>query len=161
MRFKNVLLKDIAKIIMGQSPKSEYYSDVEGTPFLQGTRTFGRMYPKIDTYTKKVTKMVSKNDILFSVRAPVGDINFAPTDLCIGRGLACIKALSVNKHFLYYLLVGNLRMYQSKSTGTIFNSINKRELEYLEFHIPTLDYQKKIGQFLWSLDSKIELNNSI
>ena len=161
MVFKKVLLKDIAEVIMGSSPRSEFYSESEGVPFLQGTRTFGRMYPKIDTYTKKVTRMAKKNDILFSVRAPVGNINFAPTDLCIGRGLSCIKPISVDKKFLYYLLIGNIRMYESKSTGTIFSSINKKELESLEFEIPNIKVQKKIGSFLWFLDSKIELNNSI
>ena len=137
MCYKKVLLKDIAEVIMGSSPKSEFYSDVEGTPFLQGTRTFGRIYPEIDTYTTKTTRMANKDDILFSVRAPVGDINFAPTDLCIGRGLSCIKPISVHKEFLYYLLIGNIRMYESKSTGTIFSSINKKELENLEFKIPS------------------------
>src|SRR5699024_5619754 len=161
MKYKKVLLKDIAEVIMGSSPKSEFYSDVEGTPFLQGTRTFGRMYPEIDTYTTKTTRMANKDDILFSVRAPVGDINFAPTDLCIGRGLSCIKPISVHKEFLYYLLIGNIRMYESKSTGTIFSSINKKELENLEFKIPSFNDQKKIGDFLWSIDSKIEVNNSI
>src|SRR5690625_4917108 len=160
MKFEKVLLKDIAEVIMGSSTKSEFYSDNEGTPFLQGTRTFGRMYPEIDTYTKKITRMANKNDILFSVRAPVGDINFAPADLCIGRGLSCIKPVSIYKEFLYYLLIGNMRMYEAKSTGTIFSSINKKELENLEFEIPNRIYQKKIGRFLWSIDSKIELNNS-
>src|SRR5699024_3227148 len=116
---------------------------------------------EIDTYTTKTTRMANKDDILFSVRAPVGDINFAPTDLCIGRGLSCIKPISVHKEFLYYLLIGNIRMYESKSTGTIFSSINKKELENLEFKIPSFNDQKKIGDFLWSIDSKIEVNNSI
>src|SRR5699024_1393681 len=116
---------------------------------------------EIDTYTTKTTRMANKDDILFSVRAPVGDINFAPTDLCIGRGLSCIKPISVHKEFLYYLLIGNIRMYESKSTGTIFSSINKKELENLEFKIPSFYDQKKIGDFLWSIDSKIEVNNSI
>src|SRR5699024_11824823 len=131
MKYKKVLLKDIAEVIMGSSPKSEFYSDVEGTPFLQGTRTFGRMYPEIDTYTTKTTRMANKDDILFSVRAPVGDINFAPTDLCIGRGLYCIKPIYVHIEFLYYLFIGNLMMYEFKSTVKIFKSIYIYELDII------------------------------
>ena len=85
-----IKFKEIANFVAGQSPQSKYYTENEGTPFLQGNRTFGQFYPEIDTYTTKVTKMAKKGDILMSVRAPVGDLNFAPTDLCIGRGLSSI-----------------------------------------------------------------------
>ena len=74
-----VKFKNFATINPGQSPKSEFYSEHEGTPFLQGNRTFGLLFPKIDTYTKKITKLAKKNDILMSVRAPVGDLIF----LCV------------------------------------------------------------------------------
>ena len=85
----NDYLKDeIANFVAGQSPKSEFYSANEGIPFLQGNRTFGMFYPKIDTYTTKTTKIAHEGDILMSVRAPVGDLNFAPCELCIGRGLS-------------------------------------------------------------------------
>ncbi|HCZ0876638.1 TPA: hypothetical protein O2K59_002620 [Staphylococcus aureus] len=60
MEFNKYLLKDIATIIMGQSPKSEYYSDFNGTAFLQGNRTFNNLYPTIDTYTTKITKTAKK-----------------------------------------------------------------------------------------------------
>ncbi|MDD4528052.1 MAG: restriction endonuclease subunit S, partial [Candidatus Margulisbacteria bacterium] len=72
-----VKFREIADFIAGQSPESKYYSDNDGVPFLQGNRTFGVFYPTIDTYTRKVTKMAKKGDILMSVRAPVGDLNFS------------------------------------------------------------------------------------
>ena len=161
MEFNEYLLKDIATIIMGQSPKSEYYSDFNGTPFLQGNRTFNNLYPTIDTYTTKITKTAEKNDILFSVRAPVGEINIAPFELCIGRGLSAIRSKNKDNKFLHYLLIYKLKDIHSKSTGTIFNSINKSTLENLEIKIPNEKFQKFIGTLLRNIDNKVELNHKI
>ena len=127
---------------------------------LQGNRTFNNLYPTIDTYTTKITKQ-QKNDILFSVRAPVGEVNIAPFELCIGRGLSAIRSKNKDNKFLHYLLIYKLQDIHSKSTGTIFNSINKSTLENLEIKIPNEKFQKFIGTLLRNIDNKIELNNKI
>ena len=95
-----VKLSELATIVAGQSPESKYYNNISGTPFLQGNRTFGTKYPSIDTYTTKVTKLAHKGDVLMSVRAPVGDINIANRDICIGRGLASIRAKDNDNDFI-------------------------------------------------------------
>ena len=155
-------LDKIADIVAGQSPKSIYYSSNEGVPFLQGNRTFGGLYPTIDTYTKKVTKLARKGDLLISVRAPVGDLNFAHCDLCIGRGLAGIRAKNGDNNFVYYALKFNLKKLLKKGTGTTFDSINKDTLEDLEIIIPETEVDRfKISKTLSNIDAKIELNNRI
>lgn len=160
MEFKKVKLKEFSKIIMGQSPKSEFYNtNGKGTPFLQGVRTFGEIYPSIDTFTTKIHKTAEKGDVLFTVRAPVGEVNISPTKLCIGRGLASIS--SKNNKFLYYLLKSSKEKFNSVSTGTIYSSINKNMLENLEFEIPDDESAKQISEILSNLDSKIEINNKI
>ncbi|WP_204201079.1 restriction endonuclease subunit S [Mammaliicoccus sciuri] len=161
MEFKKVKLGEISIITMGQSPKSEFYSEIDGTPFLQGNRTFQHIYPIIDTYTKKVTKLANANDILFSVRAPVGDINIAPVDLCIGRGLCAIRSINNNQEFLFYLLKSIINELESQATGTIFSSVNKKTLENFIVNIPNEKQQKNIGTILSNLDKKIELNQKI
>ncbi|EOB8932859.1 restriction endonuclease subunit S [Staphylococcus haemolyticus] len=161
MEFKKVKLGEISIITMGQSPKSEFYSEIDGTPFLQGNRTFQHIYPVIDTYTKKVTKLANANDILFSVRAPVGDINIAPVDLCIGRGLCAIRSINNNQEFLFYLLKSKINELESQATGTIFSSVNKKTLENFIVNIPNEKQQKHIGTILSNLDKKIELNQKI
>ncbi|GGO40744.1 restriction endonuclease subunit S [Staphylococcus hominis] len=161
MEFKKVKLGEISIITMGQSPKSEFYSEIDGTPFLQGNRTFQHIYPVIDTYTKKVTKLANANDILFSVRAPVGDINIAPVDLCIGRGLCAIRSINNNQEFLFYLLKSKINELESQATGTIFSSVNKKTLENFIVNIPNEKQQKNIGTILSNLDKKIELNQKI
>lgn len=160
MEFKETVLSDIAKINMGQSPKSEFYNDVSGFPFLQGNRTFGHLYPVIDTFTEKVTKKANVGDILMSVRAPVGDLNIAPVNLCIGRGLCSISVDESLRSFVYYLLKNEIKNLENQSTGTIFSSVNRKTLENLKVNVPTkISDQKNIGDFLWSLDEKIDLNN--
>lgn len=161
MEFKKVKLGEISIITMGQSPKSEFYSEIGGTPFLQGNRSFQHIYPVIDTYTKKVTKLANANDILFSVRAPVGDINIAPVDLCIGRGLCAIRSINNNQKFLFYLLKSVINELESQATGTIFSSVNKKTLENFIVNIPNEKQQKNIGTILSNLDKKIELNQKI
>lgn len=160
MEFKVTVLSEMAKITMGQSPKSEFYNNVSGFPFLQGNRTFGHLYPIIDTFTEKITKKANSGDILMSVRAPVGDLNIAPDELCIGRGLASISVDEPLRNFVYYLLKNEIRNLENQSTGTIFSSINKKTLEQLKVTVPSkISDQKTIGDFLWSLDEKIDINN--
>ena len=78
-------LEDIVDVTMGQSPKSEYYNtEGKGYPFLQGNRTFGFKYPTFDTYTTVMTKPAKAGDVIMSVRAPVGDLNITPVDMCLG-----------------------------------------------------------------------------
>jgi type I restriction enzyme S subunit len=160
--FFSLKLSEIADVVAGQSPESIYYSNIEGIPFLQGNRTFGTLYPSIDTYTSKVTKLAKKDEVLMSVRAPVGDLNFAPCDLCIGRGLASIKAKNGNNKFIYYALKYNVNNLLRQGSGTTFDSVNKDVINDFELIIPEDSTDRdKVTNVLSALDSKIELNNRI
>ena len=155
-------LKEFATINMGQSPKGETYNiDGNGMPFLQGRKTFGRIYPIIDTWTTQPLKVANKDEILMSVRAPVGDMNFANKEICIGRGLCSINAKNGRNKYLYYMLLNSIDDLKLKSTGTVFDSINRNNLENLEINFHTEEEQKKIEKILGSIDAKIELNNEI
>lgn len=159
---KLVKLNQIAKVVQGQSPESIYYSSIEGVPFMQGNRTFGDKYPFIDTFTSKITKMARKNDILMSVRAPVGDLNIASCDLCIGRGLSAITSKKVNNEFLYYSLKYNVQNLLRQGSGTTYSSVNKDIINDFDLIVPKDENSwESIASLLSSLDSKIELNNKI
>ncbi len=156
--WKEYRLGDIAEINMGQSPKSEFYNTTGmGLPFLQGNRTFGVRFPKIDTYCTQPKKIANEGEILFSVRAPVGDINIANQKICIGRGLASLKAKNGENLFLYYLLFFLKRNILNSQGGTVFGSVSKRDLENLEIKLPPLPEQRAIAEVLSSLDDKIDL----
>ena len=138
-------LKDIAQITMGQSPKSTCYNSLKlGMPFLQGRTTFGRTYPSYDTWTTEWNKEALPNDILFTVRAPVGDVNICQIPTAIGRGVASIRAINCNHKYLFYLLQANNCLFTSNSTGTIFESINKDVLENTKIFIHSDEEQLHI-----------------
>lgn len=157
MKYK---LKDIADITMGQSPKGKSYNNKnEGKAFLQGRKTFGRMYPTIDTWTTEPKKIAKSGSVLMSVRAPVGDINIANDEICIGRGLCSINAKNGNNRYLYYLLLYNKANIIKKSSGTVFDSINKEQLEETVLNVHKDKEQSKIVSILNNIDEKIELNS--
>lgn len=134
-----VNLRDICKINMGQSPEStSYNSDKQGVPFYQGNADFGALYPNPRIWCSKPIKLAKENDILISVRAPVGALNFSKEECCIGRGLAAITLVSNDFliEFIYWSLRRGVKELQSKSTGSTFKSINKKVLE--EVRIPKI-----------------------
>ncbi len=160
--WKSTILGDYAEVIMGQSPESEYYStDCTQTPFLQGNRTFGLKYPTFDTYTSKRTKIAPKGSVIVSVRAPVGDTNMAPSELCLGRGVAALVSKDKDNEFLYYLVKSLKPLLNQNENGSVFGSINRDDLNNFPILLPNLDERCKIGTILSLFDTKIELNRKI
>lgn len=101
-----IVLKDVCKINMGQSPNSSSYNDKrEGIPFFQGNADFGEKYPVTRVWCNAPTKIAQPEDILISVRAPIGALNYAKEECCIGRGLAALKPdkSKVSSEFIFWL----------------------------------------------------------
>ena len=144
--WKTVRLGDIANIIAGQSPKGENYNkEGLGMPFYQGKKDYGDKFLKPPTvWTESVTKIAIEGDVLMSVRAPVGALNIATEEICIGRGLAAIRVQAeIDKDYLFYAL-SQISDGLTGSSGAIFNSINKKQIESIEFLLPPLAEQKRI-----------------
>ena len=160
MKYK---LGEIVDITMGQSPKSEYYNtEGKGYPFLQGNRTFGFKYPTFDTYTSVMTKQAKSGDVIMSVRAPVGDLNITPVNMCLGRGVCSLRMKNGNQDFLFYMMKYYIPHLLKKESGTVFGSVNRNDISGLEVDIPEdVKVQKKIARYLEMMDDKIELNNAI
>lgn len=156
-------LQEIVDVTMGQSPKSEYYNtDGKGYPFLQGNRTFGFKYPSFDTYTTVMTKPAKAGDVIMSVRAPVGDLNITPVDMCLGRGVCSLRMKNGNQSFLYYMMKYYVPHLLKKESGTVFGSVNRNDINGLEVGIPEDEQiQRRIARYLEMIDEKIELNNAI
>jgi len=151
-------LQDCATIIAGQSPESKYYNSTgEGIPFFQGKADFGELYPKVRVYCSSPTKIAQYNDILLSVRAPVGPTNLSPGTVCIGRGLAAIRpddSLDL-KYLLYYFRYFETQL-SAKGTGTTFKAINQKLIKNLEIPIPPLNEQSRIVAHIEELFSKLD-----
>lgn len=152
-------LGEVCEIIMGQSPKGETYNlDYNGLPFYQGVTEFDEKYVKIKTYTSEPTKIIEPNTILFSVRAPVGRVNFTKHKSCIGRGNAGLKMNNGNQEFLFYLLKFLEKKIQNRTSGTVFDSISGKELKEIPIIVPkNPEEQKTIASVLSAFDDKIEL----
>ncbi len=144
--FPIVELKEVADVISGQSPSSEFYNDEKnGLPFYQGKTEFGEHYIGNPTkWTTSITKEAFENDILMSVRAPVGPVNYATQTICIGRGLAAIRVKnSIKKEFLFYLLKSQESSIKGNG-GAVFDSISRNQIEAIKIPLPPLSIQEKI-----------------
>ena len=115
-------LKDCAIIIAGQSPESKYYNTSgEGIPFFQGKADFGELYPTIRVYCSNPIKIAEKDDILLSVRAPVGPTNLSPGKVCIGRGLTAIRPSSnISLRYLLYCYDTFCKCLAGRIYGVVF-----------------------------------------
>jgi len=157
--WKETKLSDIALILMGQSPKSEFYNeDGKGLPFFQGITEFGDLYPEVKKWCIVEKRIAERGDILMTVRAPVGAVNIVAEKCIIGRGLCAIRSKNTNGRFLFYLIKANEEYIRTYGSGTVYKSITKDSVHNLKFLIPTLDIQRKISNILCLFDDLIDNN---
>lgn len=151
-------LKECCTIIAGQSPESKYYNtEGIGIPFFQGKADFGEVYPTIRVYCSQPTKIAEKDDILLSVRAPVGPTNLSPGRVCIGRGLTAIRPSEILnlKYLLHYFRYFEAQL-QQKGTGTTFKAITQDVVRNLDIPIPSLEEQERIVTRIEELFSTLD-----
>jgi len=150
-------LGDDFKIIMGQSPAGESYNETgEGTPFFQGRADFTFRFPTKRVFTTQPKRFANKFDTLVSVRAPVGDMNVATENCCIGRGLASVIHKSNAYSYTYYFLNSLVEKFRGfENTGTIFGSINKADFEGMSCIVPSEDVISKFQETCRPIDDFI------
>lgn len=139
-----IALKDVCEINMGQSPESSSYNENgEGIPFYQGNADFGERYPVTRVWCNSPTKIAKAGDILISVRAPIGAVNYANEECCIGRGLAALTPdkSKVSSEFIFWLLKGKNTELNNKGTGSTFKAIGRKVLE--ETLVPDVDFEQQ------------------
>lgn len=155
--FKVGQLSDIADITMGQSPKGDTYNETgEGTIFYQGRAEFGFRFPTQRVFTTEPKRMAQENDVLMSVRAPVGDINIAHENCCIGRGLAAIRSKFGYQSFILYTMYALREQIDIfNGEGTVFGSINRDALNSLSVQIPSQEKIERFEELVEPMDSAI------
>lgn len=153
-------LRDIADITMGQSPSgSSFNEDGIGTIFFQGRAEFSFRFPTIRLYTTEPKRMAYANDILMSVRAPVGDLNIAHTDCCIGRGLAAIHSKTNHQSFVLYTMFSLRKQLDVfNGEGTVFGSINRNSLNDMPILIPSDETIEEFEKIVAPMDAAIRNN---
>lgn len=154
------ILADIADITMGQSPDgSSYNEEGEGVVFFQGRAEFGFRFPSIRLFTTEPKRFACKNDVLMSVRAPVGDLNIAHEDCCIGRGLSAIHAKDGMQSFILYTMFAMQKALDVfNGEGTVFGSINQKALKNMPVIIPSDDVIAEFERLVEPMDKIVEVN---
>ena len=153
--FEKVELCSIANIVMGQSPNSESYNDKgEGMPFFQGKADYGDKYTAVAHWTTEPNKVVPNGSVLMSVRAPVGPVNIANVECCLGRGLCGINAIKgkTNNEFLYNSLKTMEEDIASKGSGSTFKAITKKDVFELQIPKAPIDLQNEFSVFSQQVD---------
>ena len=152
-------ISEFCKINMGQSPDSSTYNDAGlGLPFFQGNADFGDIHPNVRVWCSSPTKIANPNDILISVRAPIGALNIADVKCCIGRGLAALTADTdkCNQKYLWYAIESKVDVLNSKGTGSTFKAIGKSVLSDTEIPLPPISDQERIADILDAVTSALK-----
>lgn len=153
-------LGQICVLNMGQSPDSASYNKTgDGLPFFQGNADFGPLHPAARIWCNKPTKIAHAGDILISVRAPIGALNIADRECCIGRGLAALTVDETlcNRGYLWYAIANKVDELNAKGTGSTFKAISKNVLGETEISLPSLDRQRCVSAMLDKLSDLISL----
>lgn len=152
----------IANFVMGQSPSSEHYNETgDGLPFHQGVGTYGDRFPRHQVFCSSTGRKANAGDILFSVRAPVGRLNIADTELIIGRGLAAMRHKENLNSYLFYLLKVTFANEDMIGNGSIFNSVGKDELAKHSILCPPPELVEMFEALIKSIDAQLATLYSI
>ena len=148
-------ISKILKITMGQSPPSESYNKEKiGLPFYQGVSDFGNIFSNPTIWCTTPKKIAKENSILFSVRAPVGEINMTNEKCCLGRGVAALNPIDNNLLYCYYLLIQNKKRFYVYAQGTTYDAINKNEIDNIKLpYVKNINEQQKIASILSKVDA--------
>lgn len=151
-------LGNIADVCMGSSPKSEYYNDEKrGLPFHQGVGSFGERFVLDNTYSTSYSQIAEPMSILFSVRAPVGRLNYTRNRIVIGRGVAAINHKEGMQSLLFYTLKVKFFKEDIIGNGAIFSSITKKELLKLKLIVANKELRVVFNNKINKIDREIDI----
>ncbi|MDU6296193.1 restriction endonuclease subunit S [Clostridium celatum] len=159
-----VKLQDIGNLTMGLSPKSESYNAIgEGTPLLNGAADFYGGLIKATKYTTKETRVCKKNDLVFCIRATIGNITFADKEYCLGRGVASIESKkNLYVGIIYMNLSRSIERLKAQATGSVILGLSKPDINDMKLILPTKEILNKYSDiFKNAFDKKhiLELEN--
>jgi type I restriction enzyme S subunit len=157
-------LSEFADVTMGQSPGAELCNHEEkGLPFLQGCGEFGARHPETQIYCSPPLRVAKKNSVLISVRAPVGTMNYADQDYCVGRGLGSFKAkpgLS-NSVFLRHAVEQSAGYLHRRSQGSTFAAVSTADVRNIPVPAFSPKIQNKIAAIFTSIDTAIDKTEAL
>ncbi|AFN57610.1 type I restriction enzyme S subunit [Zymomonas mobilis] len=155
--WKKHRLSDCCHVVMGSSPKSEFYNETgEGLPLLQGNADIKNRFSCPRIFTSEITKECQLGDILLSVRAPVGTVSIALHHACIGRGISSIRVKKGNsQEFAYQYFLSIEDRWERLAQGSTFEAVNGDDIKKLTILLPPLPEQQAIAAVLTTADEEI------
>jgi type I restriction enzyme S subunit len=155
-------LASICDIVMGQSPSSESYNENDtGLPLVQGNADIKSRITKPRIYTSQITKISEVDDIIMTVRAPVGAIAKSNIKSCIGRGVCALRVKSIDNEFLYQMLIEKETSWIRLEQGSTFSAVNSKDIKTFKIALPPLPEQQKIAAILTTVDEQISATDKI
>ncbi|MDB3976997.1 restriction endonuclease subunit S [Flavobacteriaceae bacterium] len=155
-------LASICDIVMGQSPSSESYNENDtGLPLVQGNADIKSRITKPRIYTSHITKISEVDDIIMTVRAPVGAIAKSNIKSCIGRGVCALRVKSIDNEFLYQMLIEKETSWIRLEQGSTFSAVNSKDIKTFKIALPPLPEQQKIAAILSTVDEQISTTDKI
>lgn len=144
-KLEEFTIEELANVVMGQSPTSDTYTNEkeDNLPFHQGVTNFSNYFVEHKIYCKAPIKIADEGDILFSVRAPVGRINFTSDKICIGRGLCAFRSKKGFQNYFYHQLKEFFFAEDVIGNGAIFNAVTKVELMKVKLKTPSEKIQQE------------------
>lgn len=159
-----VTLGSIGKLLMGQSPLGNSYNkDNNGLPLLNGAVDLKKEGIVVRQYTTNPTKIAKRGDLLFCIRATIGNLSEADRDYCIGRGVAALRVKSsVSKKYVWYKLEQLFDEMRRLSQGGVIKGLKKQELEAFKLFLPKeIEVQQRVAQVLSKLDENIAITKDV
>ena len=149
-------------LTMGQSPPGETYNESgDGLPFFQGRTDFGFRYPVRRKFCSAPTRVARPDDTLVSVRAPVGDLNMAWEECCIGRGVAAVRHKRGGRGYTQYSMQFlQPAIARFEDSGSVFGAINKVQFERLRVISPPPELMDQFEATVQGMDDRIRSNTS-
>ena len=153
---------DCYYLTMGQAPPGKTYNeDGDGMPFFQGRADFGFRYPTNRKFCAAPKRTAHPDDTLVSVRAPIGSLNMAYDECCIGRGVAALRHKSGSSAFTYYSVWSvQWELQRYEQTGTVFGAVTKKQFEAIPILEPPIEVINAFGEFAQQWDKRIRLNTA-
>ncbi|WP_299061710.1 restriction endonuclease subunit S [uncultured Polaribacter sp.] len=159
-----VKLSSICDIIMGQSPKGDSYNNKnEGYPLLNGAADYKGQNFKPKKFTNKPTKLTKKGDVIFGIRATIGNFAFADKQYCIGRGIAALRIYEdrADKYYIIRIVKNELSKIIHRAAGSTIKGVKKEDLTEMLINLPKLETQKKIAAILDEAEKVRQLNKEL
>ncbi|MBM6760195.1 restriction endonuclease subunit S [Megamonas hypermegale] len=150
-------VSNVMNIVMGQSPKGiDTTQNISDIPLIGGASDMGNLYPIVNKYTKKPTKLSKENDVILSIRATLGRPIFSDGVYCLGRGVAGVSSNYLSKEFIRYYYICFESVLYSNATGTTFLQVTGSVLNKMLIPLPPIKEQQRIVNRIESLFTKLD-----